>query len=59
MRPIKNSNVESSPFATSFDPYQKISAITNIANDWDRAYKPLLQIAVRFDLRKGSSRLAL
>lgn len=44
---------------TSLEPYQKTRATMNMTMDWESANSKLLQMAVLFDLRKGSSRLEL
>lgn len=59
IRPTKNWNVPYSWLDTNLDPYQNTSAMTKKTMDWDNEYKRLLQIAVLFDFRRGSSKLLL
>ena len=56
MRPMKKSNVSASKLATRREPYQKMRAMTKKTMAWESEYKPLDQIAVRFDWRSGCSR---
>jgi hypothetical protein len=56
---VKNCFELNSRYDTSREPYQNTSAMTKKANDWERANSRLLQMDVRLELRRGSSRLLL
>jgi hypothetical protein len=59
MRPVKNCFEVNSRLDTKIEPYQNTSEIMKKENAWESAYNRLLQMAVRFESRRGFSRLLL
>lgn len=59
IRPAKKWKVEASKFDTKMAPYQNTRAMTKKTSACDMPYNALLQIAVRFDVLSGTSRLSL
>jgi hypothetical protein len=59
MRAVKNSFDVNSRYDTNREPYQNTSAMAKKANDWEIEYTRLLQMKLRLELRRGTSRLSL